>query len=193
MLREPHPSYVTLFLAVLTQLCKALRPRKLPELTIPQINMLNELDLVQPLHPSELARRRGVSRAAISQSMRRLTALGLVDRRKSSRDRRFVELRLTAEGERLRMLPSAIDPVLADRLLWRLTVDLRYATSRMLKLVEVALAAAQGHDFWTREGGLRRELRRRARNWGVAADPVPGRGPGRPPVRLASYPTSDDG
>jgi DNA-binding MarR family transcriptional regulator len=193
MLREPHPSYVTTLLNILTQLYEALRPRKLPELTIPQINILNELDLVHPLHPSELARKRGVSRAAISQSMRRLTALGLVDRRRSSRDGRFVELRLTAEGDRLRRLPSAIDPELADRLLWRLTVKLRFATSKTLQLLEVALAAAEGQDFWAREGGLRRELRRRARNWGVATDPVPGRGPGRPPVRLASYPTSDDG
>jgi DNA-binding MarR family transcriptional regulator len=191
MLREPHLAYVAAYESVLTQITEALRPSRLPELTIPQINLLNTLDLVMPTYPSVLASERKVSRAAISQSMRRLVALGLVDRRRSSVDRRFIELRLTAEGDRLRRLPSAIDPERVDRLLWRLTVELRYATRRTLDLLEIALAAAQGQDFWARQGGRRRELRRRARTWAIAADPEPGAGPGRPPVRLARYPPSD--
>jgi DNA-binding MarR family transcriptional regulator len=194
MLRRPHRSYISTFLNVLTQLCEALRPTMLPELTISQINVLNELDLVRPIHPSYLATRRGVTRAAISQSMRRLFELGLVDRRRSASDARFIELRLTPEGDRLRRLPSSIDPERAQELLWRLTVELRYATSRTLNLLETTLAAARGRDFWAEEGAQRRDLRRTTRSWSIAADPPKERGPGRPPVALGSYPSlGDDG
>src|SRR5262245_50640244 len=89
IMRTAHPSYVSLFVDILAQLYEALRPRQLPELTLPQINILNTLDLITPTHPSDLAVKRGVSRAAISQSMRRLIDLGLVESRRCISDRRF--------------------------------------------------------------------------------------------------------
>jgi DNA-binding MarR family transcriptional regulator len=177
-----------LFVDVLAQLYESLRPRQLPELTLPQINVLNALDLITPTCPSDLAVKRGVSRAAISQSMRRLVDLGLVDRRRCISDRRFVELRLTPEGDRLRRLPTVIDPERVDEVLVRLTVDLRYAVRRTLLDIENSLSAAQGHDFWVEHGLRRRDVRRRPRRWVVAAGPRESHGPGRPPVRLSRYP-----
>jgi DNA-binding MarR family transcriptional regulator len=192
-MRTAHPSYVSLFVDILAQLYEALRPRQLPELTLPQINILNTLDLITPTRPSDLSVRRGVSRAAISQSMRRLVDLGLVDRRRSFSDRRFVELRLTPEGDRLRRLPTVIDPERVDELLCRLTVELRYAVRRTLHDLETSLAAAQGRDFWVENGLCRREFRRRPRRWATAAGPRESCVPGRPPVRLSRYPPAIDG
>jgi DNA-binding MarR family transcriptional regulator len=188
IMRTAHPSYVSLFVDVLAQLYEALRPRQLPELTLPQINILNALDLLTPTHPSDLAEKRGVSRAAISQSMRRLIDLGLVDRRRCLSDRRFVELRLTPEGDRLRRLPTVIDPERVDEVLVRLTVDLRYAVRRTLIDIETSLSAARGRDFWVVHGLCRRDVRRKPRRWAVAAGPRESPVPGRPPVRLSRYP-----
>jgi DNA-binding MarR family transcriptional regulator len=184
MNREPAPVIVADFIDIFTQFAEALRPAKLPELTLAQINILNDLDLLRPTSPTELARARGVTRSAISQSMTRLVNLGLVWKQRCQRDRRYVELRLTPQGDRLRRLPSAIDPERVRDLLWRMDVDLRYAVKVSLVRLEQCLAAALGRDLWAEKHRLKREVQRRARVWAEAPPLVTGPG-GRPAVRLA--------
>lgn len=89
-------------------------------------------------HPSlgvrELAELEGVSAPAMSAYVDRLQAAGLVGRRRSTTDRRRVELEVTEEGERI--LRSAR----SRRTAW-LAARLRRLDPEELKRVEAALPA----------------------------------------------------
>ena len=72
---------------------------------------LMKLRTESPMSASELARSLGHNQGALTRVLDALEATGMVERRRSTSDRRSVELRLTAEGSRYveAQLPIAID------------------------------------------------------------------------------------
>ncbi|MCI4321989.1 MAG: MarR family transcriptional regulator [Thermoplasmata archaeon] len=70
-------------------------------LTLPQASLLSIVALHGPLTPSELARRSQVSRQAMTSAVNALERRGLVDRLRSSTDRRSLRIEVTPRAERL--------------------------------------------------------------------------------------------
>lgn len=60
--------------------------------------LLSHLHRDRPVSPRTLARHLNVRASTMSEAVKKLTGLGLVDRRKSPTDARQVELRLTERG-----------------------------------------------------------------------------------------------
>ncbi len=141
--QDMHKAYVREFTEVLTRLVAVLRPRALPHLTTHQVNLLNELDTRAPVFPSYLADRLGVKRPAISEAVGRLVALGLVEKRRSPLNKSFIELRCTAEGDRQRRLPSAVDVGRVREVVRWLGTFYPYGIRRMLELLLQIVAATE--------------------------------------------------
>jgi DNA-binding MarR family transcriptional regulator len=150
--REPHETIVLDYVDAIARIHAAVRPEEFPALTHCQLNILNLLDLDRPTCPSTLAARRGVTRSAISQAVKRLVQRGLVARRQCAKSRRFVELRLTPEGEKMRRWPTIVLPALVRKLLWRLSPMMRQG---VLRFLDAIAQAADGRDWWreSRRGG----------------------------------------
>lgn len=66
-----------------------------------QFIILRDLDLGHELAVSEIARRRKVTRAAISRQIRTLLAQGLITQKKDPHDQRILLLQLTAKGQEI--------------------------------------------------------------------------------------------
>src|ERR1700722_17718941 len=60
--------------------------------------LLSHLDEDEPISAGELARHCGVAASTMSATLQRLEAQGYIQRTPKARDRRNVELRLTARG-----------------------------------------------------------------------------------------------
>jgi DNA-binding MarR family transcriptional regulator len=71
--------------------------------------LLAHLDEDEPLRTGRLARHLGISASTLSAAIKRLAELGYLSRTASPRDRRQVELRLTAQGAEAMASTSVLD------------------------------------------------------------------------------------
>jgi DNA-binding MarR family transcriptional regulator len=97
--------------------------------------VLAHLDELAPVGVSDLARHLGVGLSTVSEAAQRLEALGLLERRQAPRDRRGVELRLTAAGLAHMQASSVLDPARIATILARLAPRERSAAVRGLELL----------------------------------------------------------
>ncbi len=116
-------------------------PRTGRVLTDHLVSLLDHLDRREPLGLGELARHMGVTPGTMSVQVDRLVEGGFVARRPCARDRRAVELRLTAAGERMRRARSVLDPARVTALLERLSPDQRRASLEALETLAGAARA----------------------------------------------------
>lgn len=84
------------------------------------MNLLEQLDVSEPLTVGELATRMRVTPATVSLQLTRLTRLRLVARARDDADARRVQVRLTEAGARLREQGSLLDPARVRAALGRL-------------------------------------------------------------------------
>ena len=87
------------------------------DLSAPQIHLLLALVNDGPLPMGDLARRVAVTEKTITGLVDRLERDGLVERARTSADRRVVRVRLTARGARL---ARKLDQGILDRIAWLL-------------------------------------------------------------------------
>ncbi len=111
-------------------------------LTSHQASILDHLDERDPLTLGELAQHMGVTPGTMSIHVDRLEAMGYVRRRRSRRDGRQVELRLTADGVRVRDDKSVLDPALVRAMLKQLSAEEREAAIHGLGLLARAANAS---------------------------------------------------
>ena len=115
------------------------------ELTSHQASILDHLDERDPLRVTELAEHMGVTPATMSIHIDRLERMGFVSRRRSESDARQVELRLTADGVRVRDDKSVLDARLVERMLALLTpAERREAVHGLALLARAATASMAG-------------------------------------------------
>lgn len=112
-------------------------------LTDRDIVLLGHLEHDTPMLAGELARHLGVGAPALSAQIRRLEARGYLDRRAGRRDRRHVELRLTALGAEAMASTSVLDPGRVTALLAQLTPADRTRAVRGLALLAQAARQLQ--------------------------------------------------
>ncbi len=79
------------------------------QLTDAESGLLGHLDERLPVRASTLARHLGVSKSALSASLKRLSALGYVTREPDPTDARAVALRLSLQGARAMQAGSVLD------------------------------------------------------------------------------------
>jgi DNA-binding MarR family transcriptional regulator len=72
-------------------------------------SLLAHLDEDEPILSGDLARHLGVAPSTLSAAIKRLCALGYIARRPRSRDRRHIELTLTANGAEAMAQTSVLD------------------------------------------------------------------------------------
>ena len=112
-------------------------------------SLLAHLDEREPMRPSGLARHLGVGRPALSASVKRLIALGLIDTSRAPSDGRVLHLRLTAKGAIAMRQHSVLEPARAEALLRRLAPTDRRAALKGLELLARAAREMNGrvrHD-----------------------------------------------
>jgi DNA-binding MarR family transcriptional regulator len=129
------------------------RPR---EVTLPegggsvsehQGRILTHLDMDDPVMVTELAEFVGVTPSTMSLTLTRLQNAGFVSRERDPDDRRVVNVRLTADGARLRDRVSVLDPERVDALLRAMRADdRRRAVEGLALLAEAADALAARTD-----------------------------------------------
>jgi len=94
---------------------------------------------VRPTFVNELADHFGVTPATMSVTVARLTRDGYVEKRTARGDRRCVELRLTAAGERMKAAGEVLEPRLVESLLRELTpAERRRALAGLRLLADAA-------------------------------------------------------
>ena len=111
-------------------------------LTTHQASILDHLDERAALSLSSLAEHMGVTPGTMSIHVDRLESMGFVSRRRSEQDGRQVELRLTADGVRVRDAKSVLDPALVARMLAQLPSEDRRAALHGLALLAEAANAS---------------------------------------------------
>jgi DNA-binding MarR family transcriptional regulator len=137
-------------------------------LTEHQAMVLDHLEGDEPLNLRRLALRTGVTPATMSIHVDRLVRKGFVRRRRDPRDRRVVQLTLTAAGARIRDSRSLLDRQRVASVLRRLRAPERREALRGLGL----LARAAVDEMESRSG------RRRGAGRTPAGRPASGRKPG---------------
>ena len=85
-------------------------------LTQHQAGILDHLDRSNPLTIAELARHLDVTESTISITLSKLEAAGYVRRSQDNDDRRYVRVRLTAAGLRVKEQNSVLDPDLVSEM-----------------------------------------------------------------------------
>lgn len=85
-------------------------------LTHPQYLVMLALWEEAPLRVSEVAERLSLEPATLSPLLKRLEAMGYVERRRDPDDERAVAVSLTTRGRRLRARAERIPPAVVDRL-----------------------------------------------------------------------------
>jgi DNA-binding MarR family transcriptional regulator len=111
-------------------------------LTAHQASILDHLDERDAITVGELASHMGVTAGTMSVHLDRLERRGFVVRQRGEADGRQVELRLTADGVRVRDAKSVLDPVLVDRMLARLPATQRREAIHGLALLAEAATAS---------------------------------------------------
>lgn len=117
--------------------------------------VLGHLSEVEPITAAQLARHLGIRPSSLSPIVTRLTSRELIERRENARDRRAVELRLTAKGRRAMQASSVLDADRVSRMLQRLSGADRKAALHGLALLAKAareLAADESKTAWSRRG-----------------------------------------
>jgi DNA-binding MarR family transcriptional regulator len=92
-------------------------PKTRRRLSAHQASILDHLDTVQAVTLMGLAKHMGVTPSTMSLAIERLVRRGYVLRARHSGDRRRLELRLSAAGERIREASSVLEPARVRRLL----------------------------------------------------------------------------
>jgi DNA-binding MarR family transcriptional regulator len=100
--------------------------------------ILSHLDMKTPVTPSALAKHLAIGLPTLSEAIDRLEGAGLVDRRRSTKDRRQVELRLTTRGDALSAAQSVLDAARLARVLKRLRPAERARAVEGITLLAVA-------------------------------------------------------
>ncbi|HUF26764.1 MAG TPA: MarR family transcriptional regulator [Gemmatimonadaceae bacterium] len=118
-------------------------PRTQALLSAHQASILDHLDAVDATTLGELAEHMGVTPGTMSVAIDRLVKGGYVSRTPDATDRRRVQLRLTADGVRMRGANSVLDPALIGSMLEQLEPGARAEALRGLALLAQAAAAAQ--------------------------------------------------
>lgn len=121
-------------------------PKTREQVSANQARVLDHLDDGEPTSLMGLARHMGVSASTMSLSVDRLVRRGYVTRSRDASDRRVVNLRLTADGARLRDAQSVLDPARVNAMLLKLPPDDRREAIRGLAL----LARAASEEMHTR-------------------------------------------
>lgn len=106
--------------------------------------LLGHLDVAQPMAMGALAKHLGLGLPAVSDTVDALEDLGLVSRTRNQRDRRRVELRLTAQGLESLRASSVLDSKRLANVLARLTSAERARAVEGLELLAKACAASGG-------------------------------------------------
>jgi DNA-binding MarR family transcriptional regulator len=115
--------------------------------------VLGHLSESAPMTAADLARHLGIGPSSLSAILARLTARELIERREHPRDRRLVELRLTAKGKRAMQASSVLDAERVAGMLARLRPAERRAALEGLALLARAareLAAHERKTAWSR-------------------------------------------
>ena len=107
-----------------------------------QASILDHLDAVEPTTLNDLAAHMGVTASTMSIAIDRLEQGGYVIRERETADRRRLELRLTADGERVRQANSVLDPDLVASMLEELSARERADALAGLALLARAADAA---------------------------------------------------
>jgi DNA-binding MarR family transcriptional regulator len=112
-------------------------------LTDGDVVLLGHLDLTEPMPAGGLARHLGIGSPALSAQLQRLETRGLLSRRPARRDRRQIELRLTALGAEAMATTSILDPGRVTALLVQLKPAERARAVRGLALLAQAARRLQ--------------------------------------------------
>ena len=124
-------SEIATIMAALPRIEQACRRRGVRDLatgvslTDGQLRTLAQLDPLDPVMVTELADFLGVTPSTMSLNLKRLEAIGLIHRSRDPADRRVMNVRLTAEGARIRTLASPVDPARVATVLDRLRPEER--------------------------------------------------------------------
>lgn len=110
------------------------------EVTLPQLRVLVLAATRGPLSSSAVAQALGVHASNASRTVDRLVAAGLLARRESAGDRRYVELTLTPQGRRVVRTVMTSRRRAVERVLTSMPVTRRRALAPVLR----AFAAAAG-------------------------------------------------
>lgn len=101
--------------------------------------LLTHLNEEQAILTGELAKHLGVSASTLSASVKRLAALGYLVRSPRARDRRQIDLRLTAKGAEAMAATSVLDRRRVADLLKQLTsAEVKQAVSGLALLAQAA-------------------------------------------------------
>ncbi len=100
-----------------------------------QASILSHLDEVDATSMTELAEHMGVTPSTMSLAIKRLERQGFVRRKRDTRDRRVVQLRLTSAGVRVRDAQSVLDPGRVAAVLDRLEGSERQIALRGLAIL----------------------------------------------------------
>jgi DNA-binding MarR family transcriptional regulator len=117
-------------------------PQSGAALSAHQASILDHLDEVDPTTMTDLAAHMGVTVATMSLAIDRLEDKHYVRRARDRRDRRRVQVRITAAGVRVREAKSVLDPVRIEQLLAELSPADRDAALAGLRLLAKAAGAA---------------------------------------------------
>ncbi len=109
--------------------------------------LLSHLDEKEPVSAAELARHCGVAESTMSATLQRIGAQGYIQRTLKPRDRRIVELRLTARGAEAMAAASVLDEKHVAGVLRQLAPAQRNAAVAGLA---VLAQAAQRYRFKTK-------------------------------------------
>lgn len=115
--------------------------------------LLAHLDEDESVSAGKLARHLGVAASSLSAALNRLEALGYLSRQPKPRDRRNIEIRLTAKGAEAMAATSVLDSKLVAGVLARLQ-----PAERKRALEGLALLASASDEF-RRANPARRNLR----------------------------------
>lgn len=107
--------------------------------------LLAHLDEVTSTVAGQLAQHLGVSNSTLSAALKRLEALGHIERRVPARDRRRAELRLTAQGAEAMSAASVLDARRVARVLEQLP-----AAQQRRAVAGLALLARAAREFQAR-------------------------------------------
>lgn len=105
-----------------------------------QASVLDHLDDVEDTSLLELARHMGVTASTMSLTVDRLERGGYVQRERSKRDGRRVDLRLTPAGVRIKRQQKVLEPALVGAMLRRLAPEKRKRALAGLELLAEAAA-----------------------------------------------------
>ena len=141
------PSDLVLILRTLPRIYAACRTRgltagsKAAGASERQGQILEQLDLVDPVMMTELAEAMGVTPATMSVNVGRMVAAGLVTRDRDPDDRRVQNVRLTQKGVDVRNARAELDVARVDGMLRLLSEDARaLVRGALLSLSEAAEA-----------------------------------------------------